>query len=84
MVPIIYGEPDEVIREKVSKVNAIFYPGGSGDFLEMGRKIFHQVKNINDNGQFYPLWGTCQGYEYFSIYTSDLDEKVLQSFELFY
>ena len=58
------------------------FPGGNGNYLDVGEKIFKKVKEFNDNGQFYPLFGICQGYEYLSIYTSDLQKDVLQDFVL--
>lgn len=77
VVPIILGEPEEVTRDKVSKLNGILFPGGAGDYLDIGKRILNQVMEINDKGQFYPIWGTCLGYENFAIWTSDLGEDVL-------
>ena len=37
VVPILHNEPEEVIRDKVSKLNGIFFPGGSGDYLKVGK-----------------------------------------------
>ena len=64
----------------MERLNGIVLPGGNGNYLDLGEKIFNKVKEFNDNGQFYPLFGICQGYEYLSIYTSDLREDVLGDF----
>lgn len=77
VVPILITQSDEEIDEMLSKLNGVVMPGGNGNYLDVGRKIFEKVKEFNDNGQFYPLFGICQGYEYLSIYTSDLQEDVL-------
>jgi len=48
----------------------VLFPGGGGDYLEFGRFIFKKIKEYNDNGTYYPMWGTCLGFEDFVIYAS--------------
>lgn len=72
VVPLLITQSDEEIFELLEHLNGIVFPGGNGNYLDVGEKIFKKVKEFNDNGQFYPLFGICQGYEYLSIYTSDL------------
>eukprot|EP00349_Pseudokeronopsis_sp_Brazil_P008660 CAMPEP_0202965632 /NCGR_PEP_ID=MMETSP1396-20130829/9539_1 /ASSEMBLY_ACC=CAM_ASM_000872 /TAXON_ID= /ORGANISM="Pseudokeronopsis sp., Strain Brazil" /LENGTH=183 /DNA_ID=CAMNT_0049688405 /DNA_START=218 /DNA_END=769 /DNA_ORIENTATION=+ len=71
VIPLILGEPEEVTREKLSKLNGVLFPGGDGDYYEFGRFIYQEIKKYNDEGVFYPLWGTCLGYEYMSSYAAD-------------
>ena len=52
------------------KLNGVLFPGGDGDYLEYGRQIFEVIKEINDNGTYYPIWGTCMGYENIASYVS--------------
>jgi len=52
-------------------------PGGGGDYFAKGQSVLDEVKKINDAGQFYPLWGTCQGYEYLTAYTADMGMAAL-------
>ena len=40
----------------------MFLPGGDGDYLETAEYIIKWVEKQNEK-QFYPLWGTCMGYE---------------------
>ena len=61
IVPIINEESDENIKSKVDRVNGVLFPGGGGDYLETGRKVFEQVLKKNDDGQLYPAWGICLG-----------------------
>ncbi len=44
VVPLIMGEPTEVTMDKLSKLNGVFFPGGAGDYIDWGRKIFDRVK----------------------------------------
>ena len=48
----------------IDHLNGIFYCGGSaeGDYFDFGKKIFDYVKQKNDEGQYYPIWGTCLGF----------------------
>lgn len=82
VVPIIYGESWETTKDKLDQLDGVLFPGGGGDYLEVGRKILDYVTDQNDNGHFYPLWGTCLGYERLLIYTADLGKDVLTNIEL--
>lgn len=83
VVPLIWGEPREVTLDKLSKLNGVFLPGGGGDYVEFGEFIFKTVLEYNNNGTFYPLWGTCLGFENLAIWTSDMREEVLADVPLF-
>ena len=32
---------------------------------------------MNDNGEYFPLWGTCQGFEYLAMFAADEGADVL-------
>lgn len=70
IVPLIVGESEEVTLEKLKGLNGVFMPGGDGDYVEFGRFIYNKVKEFNDQGIYYPLWGTCLGYENMAIYAA--------------
>ena len=36
VVPLIYGEPEDVTLEKLSKVDGVLFPGGDGDNVAIG------------------------------------------------
>jgi len=40
------------------------------------------IKEQNDNGKFFPLWGTCQGYEDLVAFTADMGFSSLGGFEM--
>jgi len=82
VVPLILGEPKEVTLDKLSKLNGVLFPGGDGDYLEFGRFVFNKIKEYNDNGTYYPAWGTCLGFEDFVIYASDEGKDVLEVFSV--
>lgn len=47
----------------------ILFPGGSSWFYnkygyaEAGYTIYQIAKEMNDRGEYFPLWGTCLGFE---------------------
>jgi gamma-glutamyl hydrolase len=77
VVPLIWNEPDEVLYEKLSKLNGVLFPGGDGDYVEYGRKIINKLIEYNDNGQFYPAMGICLGFENLHIWASDAGRDIL-------
>ncbi len=77
VVPLIWNEPDEVLYEKLSKLNGVLFPGGDGDYVEYGRKIINKLIEYNDNGIFYPAMGICLGFENMHIWASDAGVDIL-------
>ena len=82
VIPLINGEDQNVTIEKLSKVNGVLFPGGDGDYLEYGRFVYEQIKQINDNGTYLPLWGTCMGYENMVSYVATEGWNVLDVYDL--
>ena len=73
VVPIIYDEDFEIVKEKISKLNGVLYPGGGGNGLyELGGKVLKMIEHENDKGNYYPAWGICLGYEFMVGYTADI------------
>lgn len=46
------------------------FPGGAGDYLEIGDYIYKYAIKENDAGRFYPIWGTCLGFENLATFAS--------------
>jgi len=80
VIPLIVNEPEEVMMEKLSKINGVLFPGGANDYVSYGRKIINHLKEVNDAGQFYPAWGTCLGFENLLIWASDRGTDILESY----
>lgn len=68
--------------DKLSRVNGVVFPGGDGDYLDYGRFVFNAIRQINDNGTYLPLWGTCMGYENMVSYVSVDGWNVLDVYNL--
>ena len=70
VVPLIYHTNIEETLEKIEHLNGILFCGGSADddldYKNFGKAIFEKVKKMNDEGNYFPLWGTCLGFENFA------------------
>lgn len=75
VVPFVYNEPVNVTMEKLGKVNGVLFPGGGGDYVSIGKLIVEHAKKANDEGHFFPIWGTCLGFERLINFTAKADSK---------
>ena len=79
VVAIISTESDEETTAKLDSINGVLIPGGNDDthFHDKGKFVYDYIKQKNDAGTYYPLWGTCQGFEYLAAFASSYDMDVL-------
>ena len=82
VVPIIVGESTDVTMKKLKGLDGVLFPGGDGDNFDLGKMVFEQIKAFNDQGHFYPAWGTCLGYENMVAYTADSGLKSWGKFNI--
>ena len=82
IVPIVYNETEDVTMEKMKHLNGVVLPGGNGDYLELGKRVFDEVIKRNEAGEIFPAWGICLGYEYFINYTSSVGWDALGHYEI--
>ena len=60
---------DEQLYDMLSKLNGVILPGGDADtnmttpFMIFQKKVYDWVVDQNMKGNYFPLWGTCQGFE---------------------
>ncbi|EDV95716.1 gamma-glutamyl hydrolase [Drosophila grimshawi] len=69
VVPIWIGRNRSYYEDVIHKINGILLPGGGTWFNETngygdaGEHLIEIAKEVNDNGTFFPVWGTCLGME---------------------
>ena len=71
VVPIIMTDEQSVTDDKLNKMNGVLFPGGAGNYRDVGDYIYKQLIEKNDAGSWYPLWGTCLGFENLARFASD-------------
>jgi gamma-glutamyl hydrolase len=72
VVSIIYKGDHATEMAKLDKINGILYAGGEDnmDYWIWARGIYDYVKQQNIEGNFYPQWGTCLGFQMLMMYES--------------
>ncbi len=73
VLPILLNQPPAYYDEVFRQTNGLLFPGGnqgidpSDIYTEEGEQLWNLAKRANDNGDYYPVWGTCLGFEELSI-----------------
>ena len=83
VVPLIFGGDLETELAKIPHLNGVFYAGGEAngiDYWDFARSIYLKVKEENDKGTFYPLWGTCLGMQNLVTFEAAKGRKALASY----
>lgn len=83
-VPLIYDEPLDILLLKFAAINGILFPGGGaslqdGPFYRLAEKLFKMALEENDKGNYFPMFGTCLGFELLCIIVSQ-DHDVMEKF----
>ena len=76
VIPLVPSDSWADTEDKVSRLNGVLFPGGDGDYLEIGDHIYKSLVQENDAGNFYPLWGTCLGFENLATFASDAENPL--------
>ncbi|RHY61473.1 hypothetical protein DYB30_000734, partial [Aphanomyces astaci] len=63
-VRIPYNATKEELDVLLKSVNGVLFPGGSGDPNAAAEYIYSQAIEFNNNGDHFPVWGTCLGFEW--------------------
>jgi gamma-glutamyl hydrolase len=64
--------------KKLDRVNGVLFPGGGGAYMDVAKLVIDYAIRKNDEGEFYPLWGTCLGFERIAILTASDPDNVLK------
>ncbi|KAI4806344.1 hypothetical protein KUCAC02_017173 [Chaenocephalus aceratus] len=80
VVPIIVNRGAEEYKRLFNSINGVLLPGGAANITSSGyqraSKIFYELAiEANKRGDYFPVLGTCLGYEQLTVLTSG--EKLL-------
>ncbi|UCE63388.1 MAG: gamma-glutamyl-gamma-aminobutyrate hydrolase family protein [Nitrospirota bacterium] len=73
VLPILLNQPDEYYAQIFERTNGILFPGGnqridpSDIYTEEGEILWNLAKEANDRGDYFPIWGTCLGFEELAV-----------------
>ncbi|XP_055374514.1 gamma-glutamyl hydrolase A-like [Condylostylus longicornis] len=68
-VPIFIGKNEEYYENILKNINGVLLPGGAvyftnrNGYAEAGAIIYKKIIEMNKNGIYMPIWGTCLGFE---------------------
>ncbi|XP_037613081.1 gamma-glutamyl hydrolase isoform X2 [Sebastes umbrosus] len=75
VVPVMINQTLEEYKTLFNSINGILYPGGSASITSSGyqraAKVFYDLAiEANKRGDYFPVWGTCLGFEQLIYLTS--------------
>eukprot|EP00501_MAST-03F_sp_TOSAG23-6_P002631 GSMAST32.ASY1.ANO1.2773.1 assembled CDS len=83
VVPIHYNDTESMLITKFNQVNGILFPGGAVDlgnsttYYKAGKILFDAAVKANLKGDYFPLWGTCLGFEQLLRLLSGSNDEIL-------
>ncbi|XP_049874002.1 gamma-glutamyl hydrolase A-like isoform X2 [Pectinophora gossypiella] len=81
VVPIMIGRDRSYYENIMSKINGVLFPGGatyfnqSNGYADAGQHIYEIAMELNDAGDYFPIFGTCLGFELLIILASGRGEE---------
>ena len=64
VVPIPFYVSKKESESLISALNGLLFPGGSGQLPDQAKYLYQLALKINQQGQYFPVWGTCLGFEW--------------------
>jgi gamma-glutamyl hydrolase len=78
-IPIPYDADEDLVSEIVSQINGVLFPGGAANLPSAAKYIWKLAIQRNMDGDYFPIWGTCLGFEFMLMLSADKGEAVLES-----
>eukprot|EP01116_Phalansterium_solitarium_P004814 TRINITY_DN1597_c0_g1_i1.p1 TRINITY_DN1597_c0_g1~~TRINITY_DN1597_c0_g1_i1.p1 ORF type:complete len:320 (+),score=84.04 TRINITY_DN1597_c0_g1_i1:885-1844(+) len=85
VVPIFYDADPAELKLQMSYINGLLFTGGGLNltagvpYFDVARTLIEQAMSFNDAGDYFPVWGTCQGFQLLSISGAGYNSSVLQA-----
>ncbi|XP_052742130.1 gamma-glutamyl hydrolase A [Bicyclus anynana] len=76
VVPILIGRDRSYYRNILRKINGVIFPGGVSKFnntngyADAAKHIYELAQELNDAGDYFPIFGTCLGFQFLVVLTS--------------
>jgi len=77
VVPLIAGS-NQNFTKLFESINGVLLPGGGvsltdSPYASVGKQMFEMAKAANDAGDYFPIWGTCLGFEFLATVANNDD-----------
>ena len=79
VVPIMNDLGEDEIVKLFKSINGVLFPGGgvnlnTSGYAEIGKRIVDLAKVAYDDGDYFPIWATCLGFEFLTtVISGDLN-----------
>ncbi|KAK3580712.1 hypothetical protein CHS0354_005716 [Potamilus streckersoni] len=78
VVPIRVNETEDYYRNLFNSINGVLFPGGDVDIItseyaKAGKLLFLMAVQAHDKGDYFPVWGTCLGFQLLTAITTGQD-----------
>jgi len=67
-IPIPYDASPALVDDIFAQINAVLLPGGASQFPSSVIYLLNRVVESNNQGRYFPVWGTCLGFEFLLQY----------------
>jgi len=79
-IPLLHDADDSVVDSIFQQVNGVLLPGGSDQDITRGiKRLWDLAVDANLNGDRFPVFGTCLGFEYMVAMASEGGKNILES-----
>lgn len=80
-IPIPYDATPNDIENIFPKINGVLFPGGGGKLLPPAARHLWRMAAVENQDGFFPIFGTCLGFEYLLMLASGKDDILEGGFE---
>ncbi len=83
VVPLFFNASATETQSALSRLNGVLFTGGGSDlspgnpFFDTLRTVYSYAVAANAAGDYFPLWGTCMGFEAIAILAAGVNTSVL-------
>ncbi|KAM8967888.1 gamma-glutamyl hydrolase [Pelodytes ibericus] len=75
VVPIKLNLTEKEYVKIFNSINGVLFPGGAvslvtSEYAKVAKLFYDLALKANDNGDYFPIWGTCLGFEQLTYLTS--------------
>lgn len=80
---IRYDTPLDELKQLFNSINGLFFQGGDNTladdspYFQVAKTLWNWAISKNTLGVYFPLWGTCQGFQLFSILAAENQSVLL-------
>ena len=82
VVPLSWTMTREQTEKLLPKLNGVLLTGGDSVYADVIDYIYDVAINLNNQGIHYPVWATCQGFQFTGIYFAR-DRNFLGNYEVY-